>query len=170
MNFTSLGFIKVAAATPDVVLGDPLANAAAVVACAQTLAQDNVSIAVFPELCITGYSAEDLFFTDALLRDASLALGQICAANPLPLVAVGLPWRLDDGRMLNCAAVISHNKLLGMVPKSVQPNYGEFYDLRWFVPGARINESVLHKTLGAFQIRCDQLFDMDGHRVGVEIC
>ena len=56
------------------------------------------------------------------------------------------------------------------MPKTVHPNYGEFYDLRWFVSGANINESILHPTLGQFQIRCDQLFELNDHLIGVEIC
>ena len=170
MDFAQHGFIKVAAASPRVSIANPVANTSAILTLADTLAGENVSIATFPELCITGYSAEDLFFSDALLRDSELALVRLCEANPLPLLAVGLPWRLADGRLLNCAAIISGNKLLGLVPKSAHPNYGEFYDLRWFTPGARINETIIHAELGQFPIRTDQLFELDGHLVGVEIC
>ena len=170
MDFESLGFVNVAAASLEVSIGDPLMNAERILTTATQMADAQVSIGVFPELCITGYSAEDLFFSDALLSNSIQALQLLKAKNPLPLIAVGLPWRLSDGRLLNCAALLSHNTLLGLVPKTVHPNYGEFYDLRWFVSGANINESILHPTLGQFQIRCDQLFELNDHLIGVEIC
>ena len=76
---------------------------------------------------------------------------------------MGIPWRLADGRLLNCACLIGNGKVLGMVPKSVQPNYGEFYDQRWFVSGHGINEMKVAADLGSFQIRRDQLFNVGGH-------
>ena len=170
MNFSDLGYINVAAASPQVVIGNPKANVEAILQQARALSNADVSIGVFPELCITGYSAEDLFFTDALLSNAEQALIQLCTQNPLPLLVVGVPWRLHDGRLLNCGAVIGGNRLLGLVPKSVHPNYGEFYDLRWFSPGASINETIIHPLLGQFHIRVDQLFALAEHRVGVEVC
>ncbi len=170
MNYAELGYIRVAAASPELSIGNPDANVAAIRQSIERLTADQVSIGVFPELCLTGYSAEDLFFSEALLKDAERGLVALCAANTLPICVVGLPWRLTDGRLLNCAAVLAGNRLLGMVPKSVHPNYGEFYELRWFVPGGSIAETVLHQDLGQFQIRTDQLFDLADHRIGVEIC
>ena len=82
--------------------------------------------AVFPELGLSGYSAEDLFFTDKLLADCRLALATLAQQQPCRYALWALPWRLPDGR-LNCAALLGGGKLLGMVPKSsAQPNYGEF--------------------------------------------
>ncbi len=170
MNYDELGYIRVAAVSPEVAIGDPGANCRNIIEHIDALRAAGVSIGVFPELCLTGYSAEDLFFSDALLRDSVQALVDIRAANRLPLCIVGLPWRLPDGRLLNCAAVLSDSQLLGMVPKSVHPNYGEFYELRWFVSGTHVAETIIHPVLGQFQIRVDQLFDLAGHRVGVEIC
>lgn len=169
-DFSAHGFLRVAAVTPEVSIGDPLTNACRISSHLQTLAQQQVAIAVFPELCLSGYSAEDLFFTDKLLTDCRQALTQLTRQNPLPLCAVGLPWRLPDGRLLNCAALLSGDKVLGMVPKSVHPNYGEFYDQRWFVSGAAINETAVTEDLGNFHIRCDQLFELGEHLIGVEIC
>ena len=96
MDFADFGYIKVAAASPEVAIANPMANATAILATAQVMAAQGVSIAVFPELCVTGYSAEDLFFTEALLRDSEQALVQLVADNPLPLITVGIPWRLAD--------------------------------------------------------------------------
>ena len=169
-NFSDHGFLRVAANTPKVSIADPMANAAAIMAQLKDLAAQRVSVAVFPELCLSGYSAEDLLFTEKLLNDCRQALALLTEHSQLPLCAVGIPWRLTDGRLLNCAAVIGGGRVLGMVPKSVQPNYGEFYDQRWFVSGHDINETEVTDDLGSFQIRCDQLFDVAGQLIGVEIC
>ena len=170
MNYADLGYLRVAAASPMVTIGDPQANADTICSVINGLTQEATAIGVFPELCLTGYTAEDLFFSDALLHASRKALASVVQRNTLPICAVGLPWRLADGRLLNCAAIISGNRLMGMVPKSVQPNYGEFYDLRWFSPGADIAETIIDTELGQFQIRRDQLFELAGHRIGVEIC
>lgn len=169
-DFSADGFLRVAAVTPEVSIGDPLANAHTMLSQLDELAAQQVAVVVFPELCLSGYSAEDLFFTDKLLADCRRALQLLAQQTALPLCAVGLPWRLPDGRLLNCAALVGGGKVLGMVPKSVQPNYGEFYDQRWFVSGDAINETVVTDDLGSFHIRCDQLFDVAGHLIGVEIC
>ena len=121
-DFSTHGFLRVAAATPVVSIADPMANAEAILIELQDLAQQHVAIAVFPELCLSGYSAEDLFFTENLLGDCRKALALLVKRSDLPLCAVGIPWRLADGRLLNCAALIGNGKVLGMVPKSVQPN------------------------------------------------
>lgn len=170
MDFSSLGFIKVAAATPQVVIGDPQANVHQILQLIDEMTAEHITVGVFPELSLSGYSAEDLFFTDNLLHSCVEALQVLCTQSTLPLTIVGLPWRLADGRLLNCAAVISAGKILGMVPKSTHPNYGEFYDLRWFTPGSSVNETIIHAQLGQFQIRVDQLFTVGDHHIGVEIC
>lgn len=147
-----------------------MANLASIQALLPQMAAAEVSVAVFPELSLSGYSAEDLFFSESLIQASRQALIELCRHNVLPLIAVGLPWRLRDGRLLNCAALISGQRLLGMVPKSTQPNYGEFYDLRWFYQADHVNERVVDSALGSFDIRTDQLFAMGETLIGVEIC
>ncbi len=170
MNFADLGYLRVAAASTEVALANPAANAAAVLETARKLAAEGVSIACFPELCLSGYSTEDLFFSDALEQEVRAGLAKLAADNPLPALIVGTPWRLADGRLLNCAAVFSAGRLRGMVPKTAHPNYGEFYDLRWFASGASVNEVEIDPDLGQFPVRCDQLFTVGDHRFGIEIC
>ncbi len=170
MNFADLGYLRVAAASTEVALANPKANVDAVLAAAHALAADGVSIACFPELCLSGYSTEDLFFSDTLEADVRAGLAQLAADNPLPALIVGTPWRLADGRLLNCAAVISAGRLRGLIPKTAHPNYGEFYDLRWFASGAGVNEVEIDADLGQFPVRCDQLFAVGDHRFGIEIC
>jgi NAD+ synthase (glutamine-hydrolysing) len=170
IDFSNLGFVRIGACSPTVTIADPMANAHAIAEIASDCARDNVSIALFPELCITGYSAEDLFFSDALANNTIAALEELCNTVKLPMLVVGAPWRLADGRLLNCAVVIAQGAIKGLVPKSMHPNYGEFYDLRWFAGGADINETILHPQLGQFPIRVDQLFALGEHRIGIEIC
>ena len=112
-DFSTHGFLRVAAATPVVSIADPMANAEAILIELQDLAQQHVAIAVFPELCLSGYSAEDLLFTENLLGDCRKALALLVKRSDLPLCAVGIPWRLADGRLLNCAALIGNGKVLG---------------------------------------------------------
>lgn len=169
-NFSQLNYLRVATAAPVISIGEPMANAQTILATCQQLNAQSVAVAVFPELCLSGYSAEDLFFTETLLQDTRRALALLCKKSTLPLIAIGAPWRLRDGRLLNCAVLIGQGRILGMVPKSVQPNYGEFYDLRWFAPGGQVNETEVTEDLGSFQIRVDQLFEFDQHLLGVEIC
>lgn len=170
MKYSDLGYIRVAGCGAETTLADPLKNAKRILNGTQRLASQDVSIAVYPELCLSGYSVEDLFYSDTLLAGSRQALFHLVQDNPLPLLVVGVPWRLNDGRLLNCAAVIGGQRLLGLVPKSTHPNHGEFYDLRWFVSGRDVNETVIDDTLGQFQVRVDQLFRLDEVSIGVEIC
>ena len=84
-NYTSLGYLRVAAATPSLVIGDAIANAKSILEQANDLAAEGVALAVFPELCLTGYSAEDLFFSEALMADTQNALQHLCACD-IPLL------------------------------------------------------------------------------------
>ena len=89
MSYSELGYIKVAAASCAVTLADVASNVDAILDQAKILADQNVSIAAFPELCLSGYSAEDLFFNETLLQEVERGLARLCEQNPLPLIAVG---------------------------------------------------------------------------------
>ena len=169
-DLNDLGYLRVAAASNSVNLGNAAANATTILTIARELASEQVAVGVFPELCISGYSVEDLFFSDTLLADAKTALATLAKDNPLPLMIVGVPFRLADGRLLNCAAVLGNKRLLGLVPKSTNPNHGEFYDLRWFINADQVNETVIDSELGQFHVRRDQLFGIGEALIGVEIC
>ncbi|WP_136314365.1 NAD(+) synthase [Actinomyces procaprae] len=131
------GFARVAAVTLPVALGDPAANAAAVVAQARSLSDDGVAIAAFPELTLTGYSIDDLLLDDLLLRNVLAAVETIRAASAelLPAIVVGAPLRVGE-RLLNCALVIQGGRVRGVAPKSYVPSYREFYEGRHFASGA----------------------------------
>ena len=167
------GFVRIAAITPDLRVADCTGNAAETVRAAQRAAQAGASVAVFPELGLTGYTCGDLFLQDALVRGAQEALSVVLAgtANLDLLLAVGLPVRCGAA-LYNCAAVLCAGRILGLVPKTHIPNYGEFYELRHFAPGEGVDEEV---ELCGQRVRlcARQLFackEMPDLVVGVEIC
>ena len=129
------GFIKVAAGTPKIRVADPVYNAGELIRIAADANARDVRVLVFPELCLTAYTCGDLFCTDLLLDGTKKALAKyLKKTSEFDTVSVvGLPWLFGD-KLYNCAAVCHRGRLLGMVPKSVLPNYGEFYELRGFSP------------------------------------
>lgn len=169
-DFAKLGFVRIAAVAPELVLADPVANAERIGGHLRDLARDGVAVALFPELCLTGYSCEDLFFSSDLHRRTRAALITVAAAARSLVCVVGAPWRTGDGRLLNCAVVLADGRVQGMVPKTVQPNYGEFYERRWFVTGEGVDEIVDDPELGSFRIGREQLFVAGGVTVAVEVC
>ena len=130
------GFARIAAVTLPVHLADPVANAAAVLEQAQACHDDSVAVAVFPELCLTGYSVDDLFLQDTLLATVEEAIAEIVAASAdlMTMLVVGAPV-VHGNRVFNAAVVIHRGSILGVAPKSYLPNYREFYERRWFAPG-----------------------------------
>jgi NAD+ synthase (glutamine-hydrolysing) len=172
MDFTDLGYVRVAAHAPPVAIADPAANGQAIAAAFKVHADAGATIVLCPELAVTGYSCEDLFFSRALAlanRQALADLARLSADHRATLV-VGAPWWLDDGRLLNCAFVIAGGSVRGAVPKTAHPNHGEFYDKRWFVSGAGIDHRERDPLLGEFRICRDQLFSQEGVRFAIEIC
>ena len=130
------GFIKVAAATPEIILADCDNNANKIIELINQADLLGIDVIVFPELCVTGYTCGDLFLQQALLSSAIQALDKIIKAttNIEMIICVGLPVSYND-KLYNCAAVILKGKLLGLVPKKHLPNYTEFYELRHFTGG-----------------------------------
>ena len=128
-------YFRVACAVPDVEVADVKLNTQRTVDYIRSAADKNVDLLVFPELGLTGYTCGDLFFQQPLQRAAARGLTAVLEASAdLDLVAlVGLPVTVD-GKLYNCAAVVCHGKLLGLVPKTYLPNYGEFYERRQFNP------------------------------------
>lgn len=181
MNFSSAydqGFLRVAACSPRTSIGIPPDNAATVIEIAQALAADGVGLAVFPELCLTGYSIDDLLLNEVVLNATRTAIEQVRAASAelLPVLVVGAPLR-NGNRLYNCAVVLHHGRVLGVVPKSYLPNYREFYEKRHFasgagcaateiaLPGVRGGEAVPFGTQLLFQAD-----DLPGFVLAVEIC
>jgi NAD+ synthase (glutamine-hydrolysing) len=176
-SFRSLyrhGFVRVAAVTIETHLADPRANAASVLAMAEDAHREAAALAVFPELCVSGYAISDLLQQDALLDAVEAAIGTIVArsASLLPLILVGAPLR-HRGRLYNAAVALHRGRILGVVPKINLPNYREFYERRHFASGAGVRGEEI--DIGAHRVPFgeDLLFvaeDLRNLVVHAEIC
>ena len=133
------GFVKVAAATPDVRVADCRHNGNEIIRLIREMEKEGAKVMVFPELCITGYTCADLFWQELLVRSAREELVRIVqeTSDVDALIFVGLPFE-HSGKLYNVAAAVSHGEVLGMVPKIHLPNYGEFYEQRNFASGAGV--------------------------------
>lgn len=128
------GFYKVAAASFPITLGDVFANAKKICEYIEKAVSEKVQLLVFPELSLTGYTCGDMFLRKELSEQAEYALRDIKEAtngNNI-LVCVGMPIE-DHGKLFNCAVYLQSGHIKGIVPKTYIPNYGEFYEKRWFV-------------------------------------
>ena len=167
------GFLKAAALSPALRVADCAYNTQQIIAQLKDAAARGVKLAVFPEFCLTGYTCGDLFLQHTLQQGALTSLQSILdASRELDVVAlVGLPL-LVRGKLYNVAAVLCRGRLLGLVPKTYLPNYGEFYEKRQFTPGSTEVEWV---TVCGQQVpfgtsllfRC---CEMPSFVLGVEIC
>ncbi|QAY69416.1 NAD(+) synthase [Xylanimonas protaetiae] len=170
----SHGFARVAAVTVPVRVADPAANATAVVEQARACHDEGVAVAVFPELCLTGYAIDDLLLQDPLLEAAADALADVVAASVdlMTVLVVGLPLEAGN-RVLNCAAVVHRGQVLGVAPKSYLPNYREFYERRWFAPGDDRRGATVRVLGEDVPFGPDLVFeasDVAGLKVHVEVC
>lgn len=138
------GFVKVAAATPDIRVADVKYNEERICEAIQKAADLHAKILVFPELCITGYTCSDLFHQEILLTDSIKALHRIVefTKDKDMLLFVGLPLCVD-GKLYNVAAALNKGTILGFTTKSFLPNYGEFYEMRQFTPGPKRARYIL---------------------------
>jgi NAD+ synthase (glutamine-hydrolysing) len=169
------GFLRVAAATPQLRVADCAFNAEQILALMQEAQQESVAVLVFPELAITGYTCADLFQQATLLQGARAALEVLVRSSAeefAGIAIVGLPLAVDD-LVFNCAAVIHRGRLLGVVPKSFLPNYKEFYERRWFAPASAVRSGHVRLLGENVPFGADLLFgadDADNLTIGVEIC
>ena len=137
------GFIKTAAGSVGITVADTSLNAGRITERISEADRSGVNLLVLPELCLTGYTCGDLFLSDALLDSVEPSLEKICAdtAGAYPVTVLGLPFRYL-GKLFNCAAVIHGGRILGLVPKTYIPGYGEFYEARQFSSGKILGDDV----------------------------
>lgn len=144
------GFIKVAAATPEICVADCEYNADKVIALITEAKMQSVKLLVFPELCVTGYCCHDLFYQPTLLNGALEQLSRIVRSSEGTdmLIAVGCPL-VFNGELYNCAVIIQNGDVLGVIPKKFLPNYNEFYEARQFTsaPDGEFNIRLFDKTV-----------------------
>jgi NAD+ synthase (glutamine-hydrolysing) len=170
----SHGFVRVAACTPAVAVGDPAFNAAQTLALAKDGAGRGCDLMLFPELGLSAYAIDDLFLQDALLAriEAEIAGLAKASAKLAPVLIVGAPVR-HDGALYNAAVVLSRGQILGIVPKSFLPNYREYYENRWFQPGAGVTGLSVRLAGQEAPFGTDLVFaanDLADFTFGVEIC
>lgn len=170
VDLADFGFVRAAAVAPVLALGDPATNAQRITGHLRQLADQGAAIALFPELCLTGYTCEDLFFSSGLHHAVRQAMMTIAEATDDLVAVVGAPWRGPDGRLFNAAVVLAGGRIQGVVPKQVQPNYGEFYECRWFASGTGVDQAIDDPDLGRFRIACNQLFRAGPIHFAIEIC
>jgi len=168
------GFISVACGTPKLCLADCAYNAEQTFQLMRAAEKAGVKVLILPELGLTGYTCGDLFFQEALLREAEEALKTVLEAtrNLEVVTAVGLPVRLHD-KLYNCAAIIQSGRILGVVPKTNLPNYGEFYEKRWFSPAPEEEDFVGLCGQKPVPFAAGQVFtceNVPGLVLGFEIC
>ena len=167
----NFGFLKVAAAVPHVRVADCDYNTERMAAMAEEAARRGVEIVAFPELSVTAYTCGDLLLQPTLLDAADTALERLVRATrklPLTLIA-GVPLR-HGSTLYNCAVVFTQGRVLGVVPKTHIPDYGEFYENRWFASGAGISEEHIVVAGHEADFGADLTFEINGTEFGIEIC
>ncbi len=166
------GYYRVASAVSKTTVANPTKNAEEVIKLIQEAHTKEVSVVVFPELTLTGYTASDLLLNQTLIASQDEALKYILKnienLNTIAIVGIAL---LESDRLYNCAAVVQHGKVLGIVPKTYLPNKKEFYDKRQFVSGRNIVRTTTELLGVEVPFGVDLLFtDSKDMTFGVEIC
>lgn len=173
-NLYSHQFARVAVAIPRCRIADPAYNVEQTLALARQAADEGAALVAFPELGLSAYSCEDLFHQRALLDACEAALAAVVeASGSLPVaMVVGLPLRVNH-QLFNCAAVVANGRLLGLVPKSFLPNYGEFYESRQFSNADSANVDCVELFGEMIPFGANQVFEVENLpllRFHVEIC
>ncbi len=166
------GFYRLAAAVPVIRVADVDFNFSRMLECYQEACAKGVATLVFPELSLTGYSCGDLFFQERLLKRAGVIANEFAqaTAGQNTIAIFGLPCRFGEG-IYNVAVVAQGGVIRGVVPKSLLPNYREFYEKRQFRSGAKLAGAEIRIGDSKASFGSDLWFDGgDGFRFGVEIC
>ena len=167
------GFVNVAAAVPTVKVADVEYNVQQIESIIAQAEGRGVEVIVFPELCLTGYTCQDLFKEQILLDRAEESVIMLLDfTRKLDIVSiVGTPL-IINGLLYNCAVIIQGGSIMGIVPKTYLPNYGEFYEKRWFASAQDLNPADIFFAGSTIHVSAEpQLFVTgDGMKFGVEIC
>lgn len=168
------GFVKVAAVTPKIKVADTAYNGLQIRKLMRDSVEQGAKVVVFPELCITGYTCQDLFLQEKLLEGAKLELMKLIKESEAldAVFFVGLPYEIK-GKLYNVAAVFANGQMLGMVPKSYIPNYNEFYEVRHFASGAELCTETVLQDGSTVPVDRDLIFvceQLPKLRIAVELC
>lgn len=163
-------YLRVRTESLAVFIANPQENADRILRCYDGAMEADVELLALPELSLTGYSAADMFFDRHVLTEAENAVATLAQATVSgPAMIVGAPLE-KDGLLYNCGIVLAEGKVAGVVPKTHLPNYNEFYEQRWFTSGKGVADETI--TIGdeTVPFGTDLLFDVNGTKVGLEIC
>ncbi|MDR0930248.1 MAG: NAD(+) synthase [Clostridiales bacterium] len=170
-NIKDLGFMRVATITPEVKIADPWANAQEIkTQYNKAIAENQPALVLTPELSLTGYTCGDLFGDDTLINESNAALKDLMSAtyNKPPLV-VGAPIR-HKNKLFNCAVVLADGAIKCIIPKTHLPNYGEFYDKRYFASSKDNKDTEVNLFGEKIPFGTDIIFGDDFAKFGIEIC
>ncbi len=174
INLSRLGFLRIASVSPDLKVGDIAYNTEIIIGYIEAAKLKKCDLVLFPELSLTGYTAADLFFQDALMEEVLQAIDLLMnyTGKTESTVIVGAPL-YSDGMLFNCAVVISYGNIAGIIPKTYIPNYNEYYEKRWF-------SSENNRVSDSFDFFGEQIpfgadivfdvFNLGNIKFGVEIC
>lgn len=162
------GFKKIKCISPKVYIGNPLKNAKEHIS---FLKNDQTFIYLFPELSLTGYTCEDLFFNNDLYQNLNKAINLILEESKKinSIIVFGLPYHFKN-KLYNCSMVVYKGIIYGIVPKSFLPNYNEFYEKRWFTSGVNQKNELIHDYNQDFLFGTNQIFKVFDTSFAIEIC
>lgn len=168
---TNFGFVRIAAAVPELKVSDVLFNTEKIIELIHVAEENRTQVVCFPELCITGYTCADLFFQQQLQEEVLKALSEIQMAtlSVSCAVIVGAPLRFRN-RLFNTAVVLQKGRIIGIVPKTFLPNHGEFYEKRWFVSGKNFHGQTIVCNEQEVPFGVDLIFFSPSFSFGIEIC
>ena len=168
------GYVRVAASVPELKVANVEFNTKEVIKEIKTLDKEGVQIVTFPELCLTGYTCADLFSQDILITKSKEAIKEVIDSTKLLdiISIIGAPI-VCDNQLFNCGVVINKGEILGVVPKTYIPNYGEFYEKRWFSTSNTLTSKTINLFGKEVPIGIDLVFrDINDSKFafGIEIC
>lgn len=170
----SYGYVRVAASVPELKVASVEFNTKEVIKEIKALNKEGVQIVTFPELCLTGYTCADLFSQDILITKSKEAIKNVMEeTKTLDVISIiGSPI-VCDNQLFNCAVVINKGEILGIVPKTYIPNYGEFYEKRWFSTSNTLTSRTIKLFGKDVPIGIDLIFrdrEDDKFTFGIEVC
>ena len=168
------GYVRVAASVPELKVANVEFNTKEVIKEIKSLDKEGVQIVTFPELCLTGYTCADLFSQDILITKSKEAIKEVIDSTKLLdiISIIGAPI-VCDNQLFNCGVVINKGEILGVVPKTYIPNYGEFYEKRWFSTSNTLTSKTINLFGKEVPIGIDLVFrDINDSKFafGIEIC
>lgn len=174
INLRNYNYLRVFNACPEVRVADVTFNTAKIIELIEIAKAESADVCLFPELAVSSYSCNDLFFHSQLLDAVELGLAKICEASEKvdALIVVGAPLR-SSGRLFNCAVAINGGKIIGIIPKKYIISTNEFYEERWFSSDVDRRFDTIKINNETYQFGSDIIFQSEERpdvRVGIEIC